>query len=103
MKLQGIRSSNGRVLRFGQLGQGMTEYIIIVALVAIAAIAVYSFFGKTVRGQMASVTSQLAGNGGTTGQTQAQTGSTNANTEATQQYNLKNYDTNAKNAGQTGG
>ena len=28
-----------------QRGQGMTEYIIIVALVAIAAIAVYSFFG----------------------------------------------------------
>ncbi|MFT5047476.1 MAG: Flp pilus assembly pilin Flp, partial [Porticoccaceae bacterium] len=28
-----------------QLGQGMTEYIIIVALIAIAAIAVYGFFG----------------------------------------------------------
>ena len=30
-------------------GQGMTEYIIIVALIAIAAIGVYSFFGQTVR------------------------------------------------------
>ncbi len=55
-----------------QRGQGMTEYIIIVALVAIAAIAVYSFFGQAVRGQMASITSQLAGSAGATGYTQAQ-------------------------------
>ena len=32
-----------------QRGQGMTEYIIIVALIAIAAIGVYSFFGQAVR------------------------------------------------------
>ena len=32
-------------------GQGMTEYIIIVALIAIAAIGVYTAFGKTLRGQ----------------------------------------------------
>ena len=32
-----------------QLGQGMTEYIIIVALIAIAAIAVYSIFGDVVQ------------------------------------------------------
>ena len=30
-----------------EAGQGMTEYIIIVALIAIAAIGVYSFFGQT--------------------------------------------------------
>lgn len=33
-----------------QLGQSMTEYIIIVALIAIAAIAVYGFFGDAIRG-----------------------------------------------------
>ena len=32
-----------------QRGQGMTEYIIIVALMAVAAIAVYQYFGKTKR------------------------------------------------------
>lgn len=32
-------------------GQGMTEYIIIVALIAVAAIGVYSAFGDIVRGQ----------------------------------------------------
>jgi len=42
-------------------GQGMTEYIIIVALIAIAAVGVYNLFGKTVRNQMAGVASGLAG------------------------------------------
>ena len=42
-------------------GQGMTEYIIIVALIAIAAIAVYSFFGDTLRSQMGAMTQELAG------------------------------------------
>ena len=37
-----------------QLGQGMTEYIIIVALVSVAAIGVYSAFGEAIRGQMAN-------------------------------------------------
>ncbi|HZJ97504.1 MAG TPA: hypothetical protein VFD12_06685, partial [Oligella sp.] len=32
-----------------QSGQAMTEYIIIVALVAVAAIAVYQLFGQVVR------------------------------------------------------
>lgn len=37
--------------RVWQLGQDVTEYIIIVALLAIAAIAVYGLFGDTPRGQ----------------------------------------------------
>ena len=49
-----------------QLGQGMTEYIIIVALIAIAAIAVYSFFGDTLRGQMGAMTQELSGQAGST-------------------------------------
>ncbi len=48
-----------------QLGQGMTEYIIIVALIAIAAIAVYSFFGDTLRSQMGAMTQELSGQSGT--------------------------------------
>ena len=42
-------------------GQGMTEYIIIVALIAVAAIGVYSYFGKTVRNQTASMAAALGG------------------------------------------
>jgi Flp pilus assembly pilin Flp len=44
-------------------GQGMTEYIIVVALVAVAAIGVYNLFGTTLRNQMAGVTLGLAGKG----------------------------------------
>jgi Flp pilus assembly pilin Flp len=44
-----------------QLGQGMTEYIIIVALIAIAAIAAYGFFGDTLRSQMGTLSAELAG------------------------------------------
>jgi Flp pilus assembly pilin Flp len=44
-----------------QLGQGMTEYIIIVALIAIGAIGVYAAFGDIVRGQTSVAASTLAG------------------------------------------
>jgi len=45
----------------GSRGQGMTEYIIIVALIAIAAIGVYSYFGKTMRNQTAASAAALGG------------------------------------------
>lgn len=48
-----------------QHGQGMTEYIIIVALISIAAVAVYQYFGNTVRNQTAAIANELAGNDGT--------------------------------------
>lgn len=47
-----------------QRGQGMTEYIIIVALVAVAAIAVYQLFGQVVRSQTAAMARELAGEDG---------------------------------------
>ena len=47
-----------------QLGQGMTEYIIIVALIAIAAIAVYTLFGDVVREQVGGMAAELAGGEG---------------------------------------
>ncbi|MGN0859720.1 MAG: pilus assembly protein [Stenotrophomonas sp.] len=47
-----------------QRGQGMTEYIIIVALIAIAAIGVFTFFGGTVRAQVAGMANELAGKEG---------------------------------------
>ena len=47
-----------------QRGQGMTEYIIIVALVAFAAIAVYQSFGQVIRAQTAAIASELAGEDG---------------------------------------
>jgi pilus assembly protein Flp/PilA len=43
-------------------GQGMTEYIIIVALIAIAAIGVVSLFGDNIRLLFATAANALAGN-----------------------------------------
>ena len=48
-----------------QLGQGMTEYIIVVALVAVAAIATYQYFGQVLRAQTAAIAKELAGEDGT--------------------------------------
>jgi Flp pilus assembly pilin Flp len=67
--------------RLQQLGQGMTEYIIIVALIAIAAIAVYGFFGDTVRNQVSAMTQELAGQDGSSGITAAATAGTAAKAE----------------------
>lgn len=44
-----------------QRGQGMMEYIIIVAMIAVAAIGVYSMFGKTIRNQTAGMANEVAG------------------------------------------
>ena len=47
--------------RVFQRGQGMTEYIIIVALIAIAAIAAFTFFGSTIRYQVGGIAHELSG------------------------------------------
>ena len=39
----------------------MVEYIIIVALVAVAAIGSYSFFGETIQHQVASLAGEISG------------------------------------------
>ena len=44
-----------------QAGQGMMEYVIIVALIAVAAIGIYSAFGQTVRNQTAGMAKEVAG------------------------------------------
>jgi Flp pilus assembly pilin Flp len=44
-----------------QRGQGMVEYLIIVALIAVAAIAVFQFFGQTVRSQASGIANEIAG------------------------------------------
>ena len=50
-----------KLIRGNKSGQGMVEYIIIVALIAIAAIAAFKFFGQTVRSQVGGMAAELAG------------------------------------------
>lgn len=77
-----------------QSGQGMTEYIIIVALIAVAAIAVYQCFGSTVRNQTAAIAQEIAGNDGTAAKTKAQTDATAAVTKAGTKETLDTYTNN---------
>lgn len=74
-----------------QRGQGMTEYIIIVALMAVAAIATYQFFGQTVRDQTAAIAMEVAGNDGTASKNNAQIAAGKAAAEANAKHSLDSY------------
>jgi len=74
-----------RRLRRGEKGQGMTEYIIIVALIAIAAIGVVTIFGDNIRDLFAGATNALAG------ETQVKVGTEKARTTHTQTKTLKTF------------
>src|SRR3989442_15661271 len=58
---QSMRRFFRKVLR-SQKGQGMSEYLIIVALIAIAAIGVVTVFGRDIRELFSGTTDSLAGN-----------------------------------------
>ncbi|WP_236873290.1 MULTISPECIES: pilus assembly protein [Burkholderia] len=85
-----FNAENRRRIR-KQLGQGMTEYIIIVALIAVSAIAVYAFFGKTVRDQTAGLATELSGKSGQSNISSAQADAGTATTEAGKTKGLGSY------------
>jgi len=78
MNIRTIRNIRALGARAKQAGQGMTEYIIIVALIAVAAIAVTQLFGATIRNQMAGIAKEVSGNDGSAAITQAGTTATAA-------------------------
>ena len=49
------------IIKFREHGQGMTEYLIVVALIAISSIVVFSRFGQTMRNQVAGLAHELVG------------------------------------------
>lgn len=78
-----------------EYGQGMMEYIIIVALIAVAAIGVYSMFGKTIRNQTAGLSKEVAGQNSNTQIEAAGTAATSAatrgdTTKGMGEYNKEN-------------
>jgi len=77
--------------RVRQAGQGMVEYIIIVALVALAGIATFSYFGQSIRGQTAQMAKQVAGTNDNTGRTAARSAATAAVEKANTEANLNTY------------
>ena len=80
-------------------GQGMTEYIIIVALIAVAAIGVYNYFGRTVRNQTAAMAAGLAGQqaAANTATTQATQAGLAAQNDAATQRGLAKFSDNVGN------
>lgn len=74
-----------------QQGQGMTEYIIIVAMIAIAAIAVYQYFGQTVRNQTSAIAKELSGQDGSTAKNNAQTSANSAESTGNTKNTLDTY------------
>ncbi len=74
-----------------EAGQGMTEYLIVVALIAISAIAVFSFFGQTMRHQVAGIAAELAGQDSQTNVNNAKSAASNANGKGTTQKSMGDY------------
>jgi len=74
-------------------GQGMSEYLVITALVAVATVAVAGFFGDAIRHQMAAMALKLAGdNSAAQAETgQAQTSANNAKSDAGSAKTLQNF------------
>jgi uncharacterized protein (UPF0333 family) len=72
----------------------MTEYIIVVALIAVAAIGVYTLFGQTIRNQTAGLALEVSGQAASTAIGNAQANATTASTNANARKGLDNYDAN---------
>ena len=88
-------------LKKKSLGQGMTEYIIIVGVIAVAAIGVFGFFGDVLKDQTAGMAAELSG--GDAAENIAAAGeSAEAATNASAGHNdLSNYNDNGNGAGGT--
>lgn len=87
-----------KFVRRVQLGQGMTEYIIIVALIAIAAIGVFTAFGNTAKQQVAAMGRELSGQSGATSITAAKARADEGKTMGDTKTGLSNYGNQSKNA-----
>lgn len=74
-----------------QSGQGMSEYIIITALIAVAGIGVFAAFGDTIASQAAAMAREMAGQDGGVQVQQAEADSQAAASRSLQQGTLENY------------
>jgi Flp pilus assembly pilin Flp len=91
LEIHAMKSLLHRLTTNRQGGQGMTEYIIIVALIAVAAIGVYALFGKTIRNQVAGLAGEVAGTGSSTAITAAGTAAAAAGSAANTDKKMSTY------------
>ncbi|HEY4145312.1 pilus assembly protein [Pinirhizobacter sp.] len=78
-------------IKVRQRGQGMTEYIIITALIAIAAIAAFSMFGGAVRSQVAAMAEEVGGGNSASAIGHAKNEGDAASSQATQKADMASY------------
>jgi hypothetical protein len=84
--------SNSKFVSAGrQRGQGMSEYIIITALVAVAGIGLFAAFGDVLQNQMAGMSREMAGQSASQDISDAQASATTAQNRAAQADSLSNY------------
>lgn len=69
----------------------MTEYIVVVAVVAVAAIGVYSLLGQTIRNQTAGIAQEISGNDGGSAISAASSAANSARIQANTRKDLRNY------------
>ena len=74
-----------------QQGQGLSEYLVIVGLIAVASIAAVGFLGGTVRSQVAAVANEIAGQDGSTAMIFAEGNALQASAQAAAVRHLGNY------------
>lgn len=72
-------------------GQGMSEYLIIVGLIAVAGIAVMGLFGGAVRNQLGGMAAELGGTDGTGANAQATTDGGDAAADSVNRRDLSNW------------
>lgn len=74
-----------------QRGQGMVEYAIIVALIAVAAITVVSLFGSTIQSQFSGMAKEMSGQDASEAIARAEEKSNKAFDATAEDNNLGNY------------
>jgi len=89
-----MQRNSRKAFRIRQRGQGMTEYIIITALIAIAAIAAVTYFGGTARAQIGGMARELSGQSATEDINRAKNQGNQAHAEGTQDKTLNSYNNN---------
>lgn len=84
--------SRAMSLKARQLGQGMSEYIIITALIAVAGIGLFAAFGDTLQHQIAAMSQEMAGKKGGNEITSSGDSADTATNRAAQADSLSSYD-----------
>lgn len=72
-------------------GQGMSEYLIIVALLAVAGITTFGFLSGAARNQVAAIATEISGGDGSTQEAAAVTAATAAGADATANRGMEDF------------